>query len=201
MRIPLILVITFAALASASTITLTFSGTGDGQIGNTIFTNNNFTLVFTTDTSDIAHPDAIPEDWSTPSGTPATFNIVGIATGFLTGNQAVFEHPSPEDRIGIWHYDTPDWLTKTDPAFASYDLVSSLSVATGSNTALPISGGVFTTSAGDLSITSVSALSFVANVSPTPAGDPPGVPEPSAFSLLSLGVAGMLLGLAKRRVR
>src|SRR5579883_906609 len=119
-----------AALASASPLTITFSGVADGVLGTNSFTQANFTLTFNSDTTDVTNPSAEPVDWSTPSATPGSFVIVVPSgptyTGTFTGDQAVFDHPSPNNDIGIWHYNGDDVIAKQEAAFASYNLMSSL---------------------------------------------------------------------------
>lgn len=190
-----------AALAQATPITYIFSGTADGQLGDIAFTQKDFTLAFTSDTTDLVHPPAIPVDFSTPAGTSAVFIITDVGSGTFTDDQAVFTHPSPEDDIGVWHYNTADWLAKQDPAFAAYDLASNIGpITTGVNNGLPIFNGVdnhFTTTAGNFVLSNVTALSFTAELSsPTT-----GVPEPATGTMLSLGIAGVLIGLRSRRSR
>ena len=186
-----------ATFASCNPITLTFSGTGlTGTLAANTFTDAPFTFVFTSDTTLLVHPSNFLVDLSTPSGTPGTFNINnGQFTGTFMDDQAVFTHPASEDDIGIWHYNCCDWLTKGDAAFASFDLASNVSVSTGINSA--IINSFFTTSGGALGFTNVNvgSMTFTETVGAS------AVPEPSTLVLLSLGVAGLLIGRARRNHR
>ncbi|MBZ5605078.1 MAG: PEP-CTERM sorting domain-containing protein [Acidobacteriia bacterium] len=203
----LLLIGAAAALASASPLTITFSGVADGVLGGTSFTQADFTLTFTSDTTDVNHPSGIPEDWSTPSATPGNFVIIvpmgPTYMGTFTDDQAVFVHPSPEDDVGVWHYNSMDWLAKQEAAFASYDLMSSLGpISDGSNAwpgSLPNGSGGdfgFSTTSGDFFLENVSSLSFTADVS---GGGTTANPEPSSGVMLSLGAGALAVGLIRKR--
>jgi len=185
----------FAMSAGAVPITYTFSWTGlSGSLNGTTFSNAPYVFTFTSDTTLLVHPSVVPVDWSTPTGTPGTFNInSGQFTGSFTDDQAVFTHPAPEDNIGIWHFNCCDWLTKGDPAFANYNLASNVSVSTGINSV--IANSFFSTSAGALGLTgtTVDSLTFTAALTA-----PSAVPEPSTLTLLLFGVAGLIVGVARR---
>ncbi len=201
-----------AVLASASPITLTFTGVADGVLGSTSFTQADFTIVFTSDTDDLSRPPSFPVDWSTPAGTPGIFAIMisggPILTGSFTDDQAVFVHPAPENDIGIWHYNTADWLAKQDSAFSSYDLRSSIGpVSTGVNgwpgvlpdPAIPGStDSHFTTTEGNFVLSNVSSLTFTADVTPG-APTPSTVPEPSTATFLLMGIGGLVAGTLRRK--
>jgi hypothetical protein len=195
----LFLGILFAAFAMGAPITYTFSGTGlSGTVGAATFTDVPFIFTFTSDTTLLVVPPSIPVDLSTPEGTPATFNInSGQFIGTFMDDQAVFTHPAPEQNIGIWHFDCCDWLTKGDPAFAAYNMASNVSVSTGINSVIPNS--FFLTSSGFIGLTSGPAtMTFTAVVSESASGV---VPEPSTMTLICLGVAGLLIGAARRNRR
>jgi hypothetical protein len=211
-----ILIGAVAALASASPLTVTFTGVADGALGTTSFTQADFTITFTSDTTDIIRlpTDTLQPltDWSTPSGTPATFSIMipmgATLGGTLTDTQAVFAHPSPEMDLGIWHYNANDFIAKQDPAFATYDLTSSIGpISTGTNAwpdILTNCGGNdcgFSTSAGHLTLSNITAMTATADVTasgPTPT--PPGaVPEPSTGLLFALGIGGIAAGRGFRK--
>lgn len=86
----LLLCILLAPLALCDPLVLTFSGTGSGSLGSDPFTDSTFIITFTSDTSDLATPAGFPNDISTPQSTAATFNVTGVGSGTLTGDQAVF---------------------------------------------------------------------------------------------------------------
>jgi hypothetical protein len=161
-----------------------------------------FTFTFTSDTTDLVVPSSEPTDFSTPSGTDATFTVDGM-TVTLDGVQAVFIHPGAEMRLGIWQENLEDWLTITDAAFASYNLQSNLTVNAPASevTALSVTeSDPMPTNAGNLFISGVetgSTLTFTAAVG---SAGTTGTPEPSTFAFLSLGGAALLIvGLVRRR--
>src|SRR5262249_21180669 len=90
MMVRFLLIGLLAAIASANPLTLTFTGTADGKLGDVIFTQKLFTLIFTSDTALLVRPSEIPVDWSTPAGTFGTFFIVGVGGGTFMDDQAVF---------------------------------------------------------------------------------------------------------------
>jgi hypothetical protein len=197
----LLLFACLAAFASAAPLTLTIVGIGDGSLNGVSFVDQSFSFTFTTDTTDLVTPSTEPTDESTPAGTDATFSEGGV-TATLTGIQAIFEHPSSEMLLGIWQENSQDWLTITDPAFASYDLQSNLIVnaPAGEVTVLSVTGSdPMPTNLGPLYVSSVepdSVVTFTATVS---SGSQSQTPEPSTFSFLCLGGASLLIGLVRRR--
>jgi len=196
-----------AAAASASPITILFDGVGSGMLGSTPFTNASFGFTITSDTNALVAPSTEPTDFSTPAGTAISFFVLNVGSGTFssTGDQAFFTHPDPEDRVGIWHFNSADWLTKTDPVFSTFNLQTNLGPITtdpagDSPTVIPANGG-FETSAGLLQIDSVSSLSFQEIVTaPGTGGAPPTVaPEPSTWSLLVCGIGGIAIGAVRRK--
>jgi hypothetical protein len=150
-----------SAIAAASPLTLTFTGTASGSVGNTVFTNEAFTITFTTDTASVVHgTPCCASDFTTPSGTPNTIAIEGIGSGSLTGDQAVFVNQSEQD-VGIWHYNDPDWLTIGNPSIASYTLAGAIGPITGTTFVFPQVAAMPST-LGDVKFTVVSNVSFTA---------------------------------------
>ena len=198
------------AVASATPLTLTFSGVGTGTLGGTAFTDSNFSLVFTSDTTLIT---TVSTDFTTPSGTPGSFTISTSGsplTGTFSQDQAVFVHPSPENDVGIWHeglFSDPDFIALKDASFASYALNTSLGPISTSDSSLfafggsqPCSGAPagtdcgFTTSGGHLVFTSLSSLSFQAVVS-----EGSTVPEPPTGMFFAIGLVAVAAGSFARK--
>lgn len=212
-----------AAIVGAAPITIEFIGVGSGTVGTTSFVDQSFSFVFNTDTSNLMYgPSSEPTDWTTlPAFTTAYFNTGSITNDLVGGSVAVFSHPNPEDRVGIWQYNDVDWLTLTDgptgspdtSPLANYNLQSNLSltlpasavtlVGTLENNPLP-------TADGNLQFTSFdgATVTFSAQITtPTPpittttvtSTSLSTVPEPSTFTLLLLGGGGILAGSIRRR--
>jgi hypothetical protein len=202
-----------AALASATPLTLTLVGIGSGTLNGVSFVDQTFTFTFNTDTTSILQPGSIasePADWSTPLGTAATIAIMGLPTATLTDGQAIFDHPSPENRLGIWQNLDQDYFTITDPAFASYNFTSNLTVHAPATEVTALANpttNFITSTGGPLVLSSVmagSTVTFTATLAtpPPPPTTPPtvsAVPEPSTASLLLLGVAGLGIGIFRKR--
>jgi PEP-CTERM motif len=225
----LALVTVCAAIACATPITLTFSGTADGSLNGVAFTAQAFTFTFTTDTTDlITDPNpSDPNDIVTPSAADATFSIgMGgdIGAGTFADNQSVFENPTPVSNsgtvggfVGIWHYNTPDWLTLFAPEFAStasdYFTIDTTTAGTYTFTngdpTTPTSGGAMMVDVGssttpvDLLVSDVTSPTFSETVTAASTGTPPptggAAPEPSTISFLLIGGAGLALGVLRRR--
>jgi hypothetical protein len=139
---PLIL---FAATLSAAPMTYTVTGIGSGSWNSQPFTDAIFTFTFTSDTEAIVHGTGCCGGAdSTPAGTAATVTVGGFAPATLTGNQAIFLNRS-EETVGIWHFNSPDYLTVAAPKFANDDLTTASAPATGTSfsyvTPLPLSTG------------------------------------------------------------
>ena len=159
-RIFAIVLNTFA-IATAAPLTITFTGSGSGALGSTQFSDQVFTIVLTSDTRLVATPSCCSNDMSTPSGTPATITVSGVSATF-EDTQSVFVNPG-ELNIGIWHYGGPDWLTIGNSSFGTYNLNTNLGPSSGTTSIL---GNSMDTSAGMLSMTSVSNVTMEIHVGP-----------------------------------
>ena len=182
-----------AALATADPLTITFSGTGSGSVGGDPFDSATFIFTFVSDTDLITTPSCCPPDFTTPNGTPATFWIEGIGSGTLTGDQAVFANPSPQElNVGIWHHNMPDWLDLNSSAFATYQLSTNLGPVLS-----PVAYAFtdpFSSSMGALYLDSASGVTYTAVVG---SGIGASTPELSSVALLGaalLVVCTLLLG-------
>ncbi len=151
------------ALAGADPLTVTISGTGSGSVGGNAYNSAAFTFTFESDTNLITTPSCCTTAFTTPGGTPATFWIAGIGSGTLTGDQAVFANPSPNElAAGIWHYNVSDWLSASSNAFANYRLSTSLGPVS-SSMAFAFNDS-FPSSMGTLTLSSVSGVTYKAVV-------------------------------------
>jgi hypothetical protein len=194
-----------APLALSDSLQFTFSGLGSGSLGSSAFSDKSFQITFSSDTSDLTTPSGFPKDVSTPEGTPAVFTVDGVASGSLTGDQAVFVNDSEED-VGIWVFAPPDFLTIGDPAFSNYKLSTAIGpINMGTNSAL---SEQLPTSINNevLSITSVSALSFTAKVGASGVGGGTGggtggttVPEPSTLAMFGASFAFLIAAKLRRK--
>lgn len=128
----ILLFLLLAGIAAADTMTYTFSGTASGHCGAQQFSNASFTLTFSADPSTIASPPCCSGILSTPQGTAGTVSIAGAGTQALStsGDQAIDVNQSART-VGIWHYNTADFLTVANSDFATYALASNAGPDTG----------------------------------------------------------------------
>jgi hypothetical protein len=159
----------------------TFTGTGSGSFGADQFSDASFSITSIADTGNIQEtsgifkvPDSVATVWVSGLGS-ATFTVPTINVG----NTVV-------GRVGI-SGSIMAILFNGDPAFASYDLSSPIGPVTG----IPIfnPGLGFSTTSGNFLFTSVSSVTFQAEV----------VPEPSVVALLGVGFVGLAFRYQSRR--
>ena len=151
------------AVCFAAPETIVFSGNATGTLNGVAFTNEPFQFTFYTDTTAVAPGTyCCTDNITTPAGTPATFNISGAGTGTLTDIQCVFVNES-EGQMGMWLYDTRDWLDILWPV-GNYGLNTNYGPVTGTTFTF---GGPISTSAGTLVFNSVSGAQATVAVSNT----------------------------------
>ena len=156
---PLFLFAAAAGLAAAAPMTYTLTGTGSGSWNSTPFTNASFTFTFTSDTSTIVHGTACCSSAdTTPSGTSATVTVSGFAPTTLSGDQAIFMNRA-EATAGIWHFNSPDYVTIGNPAFASSDLTTPMACCTSGTTFSYVTPMALSTG-GTLYFSSVSGVGY-----------------------------------------
>jgi hypothetical protein len=134
---------------------------------------------------------------STPAGTTATVSISGFDPATLTGNQAIFLNRS-EQTAGIWHFDSPDYLTIATPALANDDLTTTIVPTAGTTysyvTPLPLStgGSLYFSSVHDIKYSQQpgSASGQVSTISVTPKDSAPAVSATQTFTAVVADSAG-----------
>ncbi len=156
----------FAAVCLANPETIVFSGTATGSVNGVKFTNQPFAFTYFTDSTAVAPGTfCCTDNITTPAGTQASFRIGSTFTGYLTGIQAVFVN-SGEQQMGMWFYDTQDWLDILFP-INSYGLNSNFGPVTGTTFIFPDARPLPTT-AGPIIFTSVTGATANVTVSTTP---------------------------------
>ena len=169
--------------AAAASITYTEQTVGTGRLGADSFTNALVTITFAGDTTNVYNYE--PGVLLNSVGT-ALVTIVGVGTASFTDSLAVFDH-QPEQAFGIVDLTAgSDVLDLQHPAFATYDLRTSLGAVSGP--AFVYAEETFNTTQGEFRLTAAGDATVTAST----------VPEPSSFLLLSLGLAGVARWRGKR---
>src|SRR3569833_103535 len=159
----LLLAVLVASPVLAAPMPIVFSGNATGSVGATAFNNQPFSITFTTDNASVTHgTTCCAEDYSTPSGTTAAADFGTGGKFTLADDQAVFVNQS-EQTLGIWHYNSPDYLTVGHPQFATYTLSASIGPIQGTSFSFP-QARAMKTSSGDLVLQSVSGVSVQVTV-------------------------------------
>ncbi|HXE62220.1 MAG TPA: hypothetical protein VN519_01700 [Bryobacteraceae bacterium] len=188
----------FVTGASAAPMTYTITGIGSGSWNSQPFTEASFTFTFDSDTATIVHGTSCCSSAdSSPAGTAATVSVAGFAPAALTGNQAIFLNRS-EQTAGIWHFNSPDYLTVATPAFANDDLTSTIEPTAGTTfsyvTPLPLSTGgtLYFTSVHDVKYSQHPGSSggLVTAVSVTPNDSSPALDETQTYNIVVGDTAG-----------
>jgi hypothetical protein len=184
--------------ASAAPMTYTITGIGSGSWNTVPFSEAAFTLTFHSDTDAIVHGTSCCSGVdSTPAGTTGTANVSGFSPTAFAGDQAVFFNRSLLT-AGIWHFNSPEYLTVTASAFAHDDLTSTIAPTGGTTysyvTPLPLSTGamLYFTSVHDVHYSQQPGNSGgeVSPVSVTPNDSTPAVGVPQTFTAVVADTAG-----------
>jgi hypothetical protein len=170
-------VLCIAVAALATPITYTFSASGNGGLGSQSFSNTFFEITATADTSGISVPST--GIFSVNDLTASVF-VTGLGTGTFTigtinvdnNNLSRVGFSAPAQGLAILFVD--------NPAFATYDLSSSIGPLSGPG--VFNSGAQFNTSMGYFSLTQVSTATFEATL----------VPEPCALGIWVIGAAALV---------
>jgi hypothetical protein len=194
----ILLSVLFVTGACAAPMTYTLTGTGSGSWNSQPFSEATFTITFNSDTGAIVHGTSCCSGAdSTPAGTAAAVRVSGFDPATLAGNQAIFLNRA-EGTAGIWHFDSPDYLTVATPAFTSADLTSTIEPTGGTTfsyvTPLPLSTG------GSLYFTSVHDVKYsqhpgspgglVSTVSVTPNNSTPSYNQTQTYQVVVGDTAG-----------
>lgn len=175
--------------AQAQTV-YTFLGTGTGSLNGVAFSNKSFTVQAIGNNSTISDPNSSIRWITAPS---ATLSIDGFAPANFTGGVKLFRTTSGFS--GLTNSGGANILALTDPALASWDIVSNVgpvyeSVAANVNQWVNVG-----TSLGPTTFTSITNVTFSAGGSNPEA---PAVPEPSS-ELLFLPALGVMALVKHRR--
>lgn len=159
--------------SGADMITYTETVQATGLLGASFLPNDLFTFTFVGDTADV-------------TGTPGGLyqNRVGTATVSVDGTTYTLTNPSEvaDDQTGGSASIGEGFaiLGVQNPAFATYDLTTSIGPITGATLSMP--GSSFATSGGSLSLFSVAqTATFRASAAP----------EPASLLMMVLGIAGV----------
>lgn len=167
----LLLAALVASPVLAAPMTIVFTGNATGTVGSTAFNNQPFTITFTTDNSSVTHgTTCCANDYTTPSGTLATGDFGSAGTFDFADDQAIFTNQS-EQTLGIWHYNSPDYLTVGHPTFATYTESSSIGPIEGTTNVFPTARSM-NTSKGALVLQSVTGVKVQVTVGSGPAKTP-----------------------------
>lgn len=174
----------------AAPITYTFSGLASGTLAGTPFTNAQTTITATGDTSTISSPASCgtAPTICTNALTSVTFTISGVGSGTVTDGLLLFGNPAAvSGAIGLERTASSiDWLDFGSPAFATYNLATSI----GPITVTPFSPqGSVATTAGSLNITA-SPDTFQAVTAASTA--PPTIAKSFGGSSVALGASTSL---------
>lgn len=187
-----------ASHVQAVPITYTETTIASGSLGGSAFTDSQVTVSFVGDTDSVVSP--MPGFVLNAVGTASVSVAGGAAATFDAGRQTAFVFQGMNGAgIGAQSRDaTVDQggqtyiLANNGPAFSAYDLRSAIGPVVGPAVFRP--GLAFSTTAGDFTLTSASAVTYAAAAAPT------AVPEPDSLVLLGAGLLGFILaGVSKLR--
>jgi len=188
------MLVAVALPAAATPVTYTFSGTGTGNVNGSAFTNAAFTITLTGDTTAI-----------TGAGTfqltiAATISITGFPLATVTEAVDIFSNTG-NSAVGFQRGGGLDLMDVSGPAFAGYNLATSLGPISGLT---PFAVSQFTSLAstqGPITFTSASNVTFQAVVGAAPPVVVANIPalDPLVLALLALALGTLGFAALRRR--
>ena len=176
--------------ARAVPVTYTASTVGTGTLGGSAFSDSAVSVSFTGDTAGVI--SIAPGVLINPAGI-ATVSVAGLGPAVLNGGgtAAVVDQAFGGAGIGVETASPtagtgapPLVLGIGDAGLATYDLASAIGPITGAATI--DAGAAFSTTDGDLVLTSSGPATFTASVAAS------AVPEPASLLVLAAGLAGLV---------
>jgi hypothetical protein len=180
------------SIAAAAQITYAFTGTATGTIAGKSFSNVSFSVTAVADTADVPAPTAGVISFTPTSVTinnSASSQPVTVPSGYIFDNQNL-------NSVGFG--EGQDDITFSDPSFATYNLKTSTGPFFEASDPSISDWVNMPTSKGDLTVTSLTNLSFSATLSSSTT-TPTAVPAPSAAGLSLAGLSILCAIAAYRR--
>jgi hypothetical protein len=175
-----------AQLASAVPATYIYAGTGTGQLGNSAFSNAQFTITAMADTSNIT-------SWLAGGGGPqnthlsTTIIIAGLGSFSITDPSHSWMDAAPSGLGGLGADLSFNWITFRENALINYGLNTSAGPVLENSPENVNQFSGISTSGGELTFNSIAPVTFTAIITP----------EPS--TMLLAAIAGLVLALRRKR--
>ncbi|MEQ1936284.1 MAG: PEP-CTERM sorting domain-containing protein [Fimbriimonadaceae bacterium] len=176
----IVVLFALAVASHASPIFYSFSGNVSGNLGGTDFTNKNFVITLSTDTTLIDHFNNFHQTQVSPTTVSIDgFSMVSVLPSM---NPAVF-YNNTSKFVGIGKLGDQDWLDIGSNSFTGWDLASPIG---------PITGNVIGVNQFHDVATTGGLLMFNANSISTATFQASAVPEPATLAVIGAGIVAML---------